>query len=1103
MKPQLVEFDRYRVPSGTLDKRDLERETEWALLVIDLDQIERSAAVLRKAKVVDRKGLTTPALEEAYFNLRSRLGRSAPDIIRELQPGWLEWLSHRLRQDRELLGSRHDAPGLREKSTAKQEHLPRVLEHLEFDETDLAGRQFTDGERDDLARSESSPHAAFRQRIERILEDVLQSGWTLEKVHLSPVASGRRKTCISVLYPIAGGSELTRLLIIVHSGRLAASISLRPPVQQRMGGRCGQLQERMCTLFSGTGEASGNGSLGGLAGNLAAFVFHEAEWEERLLHDGRIGREAWVDASRLAALAPCLRQICRASPAARGRLTARLPRLIVDADWPDIRALTLAITAAIRWEGPGDDLYLAILYRCPPEPSRADLEFLVRAGDLLRLEAGPVLRSNKLARAILTYLESEPMSPQLAGTLRQWLSPSACDWAAADLMPLVEVCVIRNREGRLADAVERLGPIVELLVEHCAEMEPFLIPLADLLEVHWTQGVSSPLMSAQRLVALAAFSRLTRRAGADRWCQEPVEDLWAILPGDSAGLPLSTPPTFNAMVRDWLRGRPAGPVRRCFILDASALALERLSRRADPAALATLQIWLSRRGADPALYHELARRRVSRLVFEFTGDVPSLVDELHAIAAIGPAREVRLDLTRLADGVLLRPRAGPLDPGWDLAASYDEIVIAACTDPAAPWIRRLARWHMAGLLRDGVGATESWLGALNRCKLEDLPPVTWDEVLAGFEVRVAAGRLDEKDLRVLEGLAKWLEVRGQPIGAFEHARSVIDVDTGDRSARISWRLSLSAALRRGSPSPMTDSLPPPTSFGHLPAHRPRLGVMPRVMMNIAALIVCMTLTWLASRSWPDKVAPEPAEIETPAVPRPEPSPPPQRLETAIRGKLTVVRSDRLNRLDLSGKADTHLAMDFAVFHPPERGLPSRLYIASTETTLEQFEFVMGKKAVAVEGAEGPYFPVTNVSWKEAKEFCRRIQGALGREAGEVRLLREMEWHSLAGSPPGDQLEKYARFGEKRATKPFEVKQTNPSPIPDIYDLRGNVSEWLDVPYQNEGVGTQDVSNYQLRSARGGSRRDSPEDLEKEIFFEPSHPDAWVGFRIVVIPPVEE
>ena len=780
-------------------------------------------------------------------------------------------------------------------------------------------------------------------------------------------------------------------------------------------------------------------------------------------------------------------------PEARSRLAEWIPELVAEADWSAVRELALAISAAVLPEGPGDAVYRSLHSASPETPSRTDLEFLLRAAEVLHLEAEPRAGRRALTRGVLTFLECESPEPTLAATLRRWLAPDPDGWTSADLDPIVEIVKSHNGDGRLPEVLVRLGPVVASLRDQVVERDSLLSRLAAIVERRWDRPARDEAARAERLATLEAFADLVRQAGETPWSRETLNDLWAGLPRDVTRPGGWLPSSFDSVARAWLLAREDPAARHAYLVDAIVLTLERQVACPDPGALDRLVAWLGQRMAEPGVYHAVARLRVARLVEEFAADPIRLARELHTIASVGPARAVRLDLTRLAESITLRPRVAPIEPDWNLAAGWDEVAIVACTDPRPRWPAELARWLMTGLLRGRSSEVANWSKELNLAVLEDLRESTWDEVLAGFEARVAAGRLADADLETLDALAHWLEHRKLPVETFRCERENIRSDPRAGEDPIAARLRLAAALRRGGPARRSE---PATARPGLV--EPRQGGVARPWITRAAVAV-VALGLIAGAfelAWQSRAPGLTTKSSTPKhrpPPPPDPTPPPEH-ESALSANFGE-RSDPL-QLHLHRGQSEDLSISLVVCDPNEhKCLKSKLYVASTETTRAQYKFVMNTFPPDVENAEGPEFPATNVTWKDAETFCSRIQSALGFDAKEVRLLLDAEWRCLAGPRPPEPLKSFAVYNENEAKAPAQVKTKQAAYPAGIYDLWGNAREWLWSP----GPTDLGESKYFQHLAIGGSRQDSAENLENMLKVNGDYRDDFVGFRIVVIP----
>jgi formylglycine-generating enzyme required for sulfatase activity len=143
--------------------------------------------------------------------------------------------------------------------------------------------------------------------------------------------------------------------------------------------------------------------------------------------------------------------------------------------------------------------------------------------------------------------------------------------------------------------------------------------------------------------------------------------------------------------------------------------------------------------------------------------------------------------------------------------------------------------------------------------------------------------------------------------------------------------------------------------------------------------------------------------------------------------------------------------------PPHRvRITKPFYLGVTPVTQAEYQQVMGtnpsyfsahggeKEKVA--GMDTSRFPVENVSWEEAVEFCRRLSQQEGKQYG---LPTEAEWEYAcrAGSRMrycfGDdkrELGEYAWFDANSRAMVQPVGQKKPNAW-GLYDMHGHICEW--------------------------------------------------------------
>ena len=192
-----------------------------------------------------------------------------------------------------------------------------------------------------------------------------------------------------------------------------------------------------------------------------------------------------------------------------------------------------------------------------------------------------------------------------------------------------------------------------------------------------------------------------------------------------------------------------------------------------------------------------------------------------------------------------------------------------------------------------------------------------------------------------------------------------------------------------------------------------------------------------------------------------------RLDRSIAGKLRarefadvaelVLEGARLNdamftQLPRSQKLDMELRRKFnyllvqrdlieplgRVMADKFRPVPGRPGVAILATELPQrvYEIVSRSNPSRQVGDD---LPVESVSLDDAQEFCRRLGWILGRT---VRLPREAEYRAAVGTVPTG-LELFAHvWSQERSEQRSHQIATASANAAGLYDLLGNVAEWL-------------------------------------------------------------
>ena len=188
-----------------------------------------------------------------------------------------------------------------------------------------------------------------------------------------------------------------------------------------------------------------------------------------------------------------------------------------------------------------------------------------------------------------------------------------------------------------------------------------------------------------------------------------------------------------------------------------------------------------------------------------------------------------------------------------------------------------------------------------------------------------------------------------------------------------------------------------------------------------------------------------------------------------------------------------------------------------EVTQGQYEALMAKNPSAYKN--GADYPVEQVSWDDAKEFCRRLTAGLpDKLKGQYafRLPTDEEWSVAVGLPPESGSTPKEKDGQIKDVYPWGTQWPPPSgagnydsslkvdnfdktaPVGSfaanqfgLYDLGGNVWEWCEDWYD---------SDQKARVLRGGSwSGDDPRYLLSSFRYDypPGDRNDISGFRVVL------
>ena len=193
-------------------------------------------------------------------------------------------------------------------------------------------------------------------------------------------------------------------------------------------------------------------------------------------------------------------------------------------------------------------------------------------------------------------------------------------------------------------------------------------------------------------------------------------------------------------------------------------------------------------------------------------------------------------------------------------------------------------------------------------------------------------------------------------------------------------------------------------------------------------------------------------------------------------------------------------------------------ISETEVTQELWDAIMNSKCQELLDVEekdhykiGKKYPMHNVSWYDAQDFCKKLSRLTGRK---YCLPTEAQWEYAARG--GKYSKKYVVSGANWENLDdctvgfYEGMQNVATKKPNelgIYDMSGNVSEWCYDWWGNYSVANQNnpigPSNGNYKVVRGGGAFNMyPQTLliaYRNDYTIPVQKSGEIGFRIALIP----
>jgi sulfatase modifying factor 1 len=172
------------------------------------------------------------------------------------------------------------------------------------------------------------------------------------------------------------------------------------------------------------------------------------------------------------------------------------------------------------------------------------------------------------------------------------------------------------------------------------------------------------------------------------------------------------------------------------------------------------------------------------------------------------------------------------------------------------------------------------------------------------------------------------------------------------------------------------------------------------------------------------------------------------------------------------------------------------WMGKYEVTVDQYKYYCDENGISfsdysVFGDLGNG-PVRNISWDEAKKYCEWLGCRLPTELEWERAVRgEMNFNNYFWGEEFDPA-----FCNISSSKIMEVGSFKSNNF-DLYDMIGNVSEWLQDWYSEDLSGTNKQKLYKV--IRGGSFKDKPDEvtLLKRYYMFPAYKGETYGFRVAM------
>jgi formylglycine-generating enzyme required for sulfatase activity len=187
-------------------------------------------------------------------------------------------------------------------------------------------------------------------------------------------------------------------------------------------------------------------------------------------------------------------------------------------------------------------------------------------------------------------------------------------------------------------------------------------------------------------------------------------------------------------------------------------------------------------------------------------------------------------------------------------------------------------------------------------------------------------------------------------------------------------------------------------------------------------------------------------------------------------------------------------------------LSKGFWMAKTEVTQAQWQAVMANNPSSFKGDD---LPVENVSWDDAKEFIKKVNGSGVMPSGwKMTLPTEAQWEYACragetGPYSGGAIDEVAWYRDNSGSKTHPVG-TKKSNAWGLHDMHGNIAEWCEDLFDEELVGGTNPTGApsgDYRSARGGFSNSITTGCRTAIrnAEPPDSSNSALGFRPAIVP----